>query len=147
MILTKCYRICIKAITDITYLTVMSNEMAIRRDDIYQSDTIFHVADYVYGLQNAAYMGVEQYRKVNPDKYSHLSHRFGDYDSKGKVSLITEGCIFVEVLKDRTADIDFTNLYTIEIKPIKAPEKIEVVTPVFEKHIARLLNCLLGCVF
>jgi hypothetical protein len=94
-----------------------SNDAKLRRDDIYASDTVFHISDYVYGLQNAFYLGIEEYRKVRPVRYPHLEHRFTDEDKKGKVSLHTEGCIFVEVLKDRMADdLDFTDLYTIEIK-------------------------------
>jgi hypothetical protein len=96
-----------------------SNESRLRRDDIYMSDCLYHVSDYVYGLQNANYLGIEEYALVNPEKYSHLSHRFTEENKHGKVSLITEGCIFVEVLKDRTADIGFTDLFTIEIKPFE----------------------------
>lgn len=105
-----------------------SNESRLRRDDIYMSDTLYHVSDYVYGLQNASYLGIEEYTLINPEKYSHLSHRFTEENKHGKVSLITEGCIFVEVLKDRTADIGFTDLFTIEIKPF---DKKKTLTPVF----------------
>lgn len=94
-----------------------SNESRLRRDDIYMSDTLYHVSDYVYGLQNANYLGIEEYALINPEKYPHLSHRFTEENKHGKVSLITDGCIFVEVLKDRTADIGFTDIFTIEIKP------------------------------
>lgn len=102
-----------------------SNEMKLRRDDIYASDTIFHISDYVYGLQNVYYLGVEEYRKLNPDRYPNLEHRFTEPDSHGKVSLHTEGCIFIEILKDRMADdLDFTDLYTAEIKPFKKEEAV-----------------------
>jgi len=108
-----------------------SNESRIRRDDIYQSDTVYHISDFVYGLQNANYCGIEQYAKINPEKYPHLSHRFTDTDKNGKVSLYTEGCIFVEVLKDRTADIGFSDIYTIEITPFdKVAPKI-IPPPIF----------------
>ncbi len=101
-----------------------SNEMKLRRDDIYASDTVFHISDYVYGLQNVFYLGIEEYRKINPDRYPDLKHRFTEPDSNGRVSLHTEGCIFIEVLKDRMADdLDFTDLYSIEIKPFDKKEK------------------------
>ena len=97
-----------------------SNDMKLRRDDISTSDSLFHISDSIYGLQNAWYLGVELYRKIRPAKYEHLSHRFDDKDSSGKVSLHSEGCIFVEILKDRMADdLDFIDLYTIEIKPFE----------------------------
>ena len=95
-----------------------SNEMKLRRDDVYASDTLFHISDYFYALQNAYYLGVEEYRKIRPDRYDHLEDRFTDEDTNGRVSLHSEGCIFVEILKDRMADdLDFIDLYSIEIKP------------------------------
>jgi hypothetical protein len=126
----------------LTRLKEKSNESRLRRDDIYMSDCVYHISDYVYGLQNASYLGIEEYAKLNPDKYPHLKHRFTEEDKHGKVSLITEGCIFVEVLKDRTADIGFTDLYTIEIKPFEKPKPSNPFgnatpvfsTPVFEKE-------------
>lgn len=118
-----------------------SNESRLRRDDIYMSDTLYHVSDYVYGLQNANYLGIEEYTLINPEKYPHLKHRFTDENKHGKVSLITEGCIFVEVLKDRTADIGFTDIFTIEIKSFEKPRvstsfSINPIftTPTFEKE-------------
>jgi hypothetical protein len=96
-----------------------SNESRLRRDDLSTSDAVYQISDFVYGLQNANYLGIEEYTLINPEKYPHLSHRFTEENKHGKVSLITEGCIFVEVLKDRTADIGFTDLFTIEIKPFE----------------------------
>lgn len=113
-----------------------SNEMKYRRDDIYASDTVFHISDYIYALQNAYFLGVEEYRKINPDKYPHLEHRFSDPDSHNKVSLYSKGCIFVEVLKHRMADdLDFTDLYTIEIKPFEKENKSFPQTPIFNTSI------------
>ncbi len=116
-----------------------SNDMKLRRDDVYASDTIFHISDYVYGLQNAYYLGVEEYRKINPERYPNLEHRFTDEDSNGRVSLHTEGCIFIEVLKDRMADdLDFTDLYTLEIKTFdkKETEKksSKIIVPIFDEE-------------
>lgn len=111
-----------------------SNESRLRRDDIYLSDVLFHTSDYVIGLQNASYLGIEQYCLVKPDKYPHLSHRFTEENKHGKVSLLTEGCIFVEVLKDRSADIGFTDIYAIEIKPFEKKDTYKpptTINPVF----------------
>jgi hypothetical protein len=105
-----------------------SNESAVRRDDLYQSDTIYHISDYIYALQNANYLKIEEYRKINPDRYLHLSHRFTEEDSKGRVSLTTEGCIFVEILKDRDADINFIDIYTIEIFEPQEKTKLEDIS-------------------
>lgn len=110
-----------------------SNESRLRRDDIYMSDTLYHVSDYVYGLQNANYLGIEEYALINPEKYPHLKHRFTEENKHGRVSLITEGCIFVEILKDRTADIGFVDLFTIEIKPFEKPKSSFTSTPIFNE--------------
>ncbi len=110
-----------------------SNNMAIQRGDIYQSDTMFHISDYIYGLQNPYYFKIEEYRLISPSKYNHLSHRFTPPNKNGKVSLYSEGCIFVEVLKDRTADFDFTDLYTIEIRDFEKKESIVNTTPMFDE--------------
>lgn len=119
-----------------------SNEMKLSRNDVYGSDTAFHISDYCYGLQNAYFLGVEEYRKINPDKYPNLSHRFSEEDSNGKVSLYSDGCIFVEVLKDRMADdLDFIDLYTIEVKEFDKKQSVPTEsnpimnTPVFEPDI------------
>lgn len=111
-----------------------SNDMAIQRGDIYQSDTMFHISDYIYGLQNPYYFKIEEYRLISPSKYPHLGHRFGPPNKNGKVSLFTEGCIFVEILKDRNADFDFTDLYTIEIRNFDKPAPVAAkIAPVFDK--------------
>lgn len=111
-----------------------SNMMRILRSDIYQSDTLFHLSDYLYGLQNAYWLGVEQYRKINPERYPNLAHRFTEEEDKnGKVSLITKGCIFVEVLKDRTADnFEYIDLFTIEFGSFNRQEHDnDIATPTF----------------
>ena len=117
-----------------TRIQEKSNMMRILRSDIYQSDTLFHLSDYLYGLQNASYLGVEQYRKINPEKYPHLEHRFTEEpDKNGKVSLLTERCIFVEILKDRTADaFAYIDLYSIEFGDFTKPtDNNKVQTPFF----------------
>lgn len=112
-------------------LKEQSNESRLRRDDLSTSDAVYQISDFVYGLQNANYLGVDRYAKLKPEKYPHLSHRFTEEDKNGKVSLYTEGCIFVEVLKDRTADIGYTDIYTIEIKPFEKPNS-KPSTPTFQ---------------
>lgn len=92
-----------------------SNESRLRRDDLSTSDAVYQISDFVYGLQNANYLGIEQYALIKPEKYPHLSHRFTEENKHGKVSLYTDNCIFVEVLKDRSADIGYADIYTIEI--------------------------------
>lgn len=107
-----------------------SNDFAIQRGDIYQSDTMFHISDYVYGLQNPYYFHIEEYRSISPNKYEHLSHRFTPPINKnGKVALYTENCIFVEILKDRFAEYGFIDIYTIEIGRFSPVENQTVSKP------------------
>lgn len=115
----------------LTRVKEKSNESRLRRDDIYLSDVLFHTSDYVIGLQNANYLGIEQYALIRPDKYPHLSHRFTEENKHGKVSLYTDNCIFVEVLKDRSADIGYVDLYTIEIGEFKKQSNTTTQIPIF----------------
>ena len=121
----------------LTRIKEKSNESRLRRDDIYLSDVLFHTSDYVIGLQNAHYLGIEQYALIKPDRYPHLAHRFTEENKHGKVSLYTEGCIFVEILKDRSADIGYTDLYTIEINKFdkSSYQKETISTPNFSAPI------------
>lgn len=124
-----------------------SNESRLRRDDLSTSDAVYQISDFVYGLQNANYLGIEQYALIKPEKYPHLEHRFTEENKHGKVSLYTDNCIFVEVLKDRTADIGYTDIYTIEIKNFEKPEQTTTsfsapkfnTIPVFEKPIDEIV--------
>jgi hypothetical protein len=108
-----------------------SNESRLRRDDLSTSDAVYQISDFVYGLQNANYLGIEQYALIKPEKYPHLEHRFTEENKHGKVSLYTDNCIFVEVLKDRTADIGYTDIYTIEIKSFEKPKQTNTSAPIF----------------
>jgi hypothetical protein len=124
-----------------------SNESRLRRDDLSTSDAVYQISDFVYGLQNANYLGIEQYALIKPEKYPHLEHRFTEENKHGKVSLYTDNCIFVEVLKDRTADIGYTDIYTIEIKSFEKPKQTTTpfsapkfnTVPVFEKPIDEIV--------
>jgi replicative DNA helicase len=82
-----------------------SEDMKSRRNDLYQSDALFQVSDVVACLSTPYKLGVEQYRLVSPHYYDYLADHYGDFNKAGsKVSFLTYGRIFIEVLKNRFAD-------------------------------------------
>lgn len=79
-----------------------SEDMRPRRNDLYQSDSLFQVSDVVACLSTPYKLGVDNYRLVNPSYYDYLEEHFGDFNKSGsKVSFKTFGRIFIEVLKNR----------------------------------------------
>lgn len=110
------------------------------RSDVYQSDTIFHIADYVYVSHNPHRLGINQFSRVNRDIYDYLEDHFVD-DKNGKVSFDTLGKIFYIVLKMREADILFRDIYIEEIdidgkdkyREPKQDDMLDVSAPKFNK--------------
>ena len=87
-----------------------SNQSVPQRSDLYASDTIFHICDHIFCLNNANRLGISEYMKVNPQHFEELSEFFSDPDAK-KVSFLTYANIFIHVLKSRENSIVFKDLY------------------------------------
>lgn len=86
------------------------------RADIFQSDTMFHIADYLIVVHNPFRLGINEYLKVNPETYRYLEDFFITSDGLSKkVSFRTTGCIFFHVLKIREGDVVFKDIYIEEI--------------------------------
>lgn len=85
------------------------------RGDFYQSDTIFHVSDYVYVTHNPFRHKINEFMRVNPDTYSYLSEHFTK-EEKGKVSFKTFARVFYFVLKSREAEVVFNDIFIEEIE-------------------------------
>lgn len=86
------------------------------RGDIYQSDTMFHIADYLIVVHNPYRLGINQYSKVNPDHYNYLSDFFCETEGiSKKVSFETLGNIFYHVLKVREGEVVFRDIYIEEV--------------------------------
>lgn len=85
------------------------------RGDIYQSDTMFFIADYLYVTHNPHRLGIKQFSKVNAKTYEYLEEYFGPPDNKGRVSFDSLGKIFYIVLKMREAEIMFKDIFIEEI--------------------------------
>lgn len=115
-----------------------SEDMKARRNDLYQSDALFQVSDIVACLSTPYKLGVEQYRLVSPYYYDYLAEHYGDFNKAGtKVSFLTYGRIFVEVLKNRfaegfgTRDL-FIKVIEEDTRPKEVPTKKD--RPVFTEE-------------
>lgn len=87
------------------------------RGDVFQSDTMFHIADYLIIVHNPYRLGMTDYLRVNPRFYSMLSDFFSpDVGRSKKVSFRTFGNIFFHVLKVREGDVVFQDIYIEEIQ-------------------------------
>ncbi|GAH14979.1 unnamed protein product, partial [marine sediment metagenome] len=73
------------------------------RADLYQSDTIFQISDYVYVCHNPNRLGINEFLKVNKEIYDYLEDHFSEQDTKNRISFDTLGKIFYIVLKMREA--------------------------------------------
>lgn len=103
------------------------------RADLYQSDTMFHISDYLIVVNNPNRLGIGKYLKVSPEKYDMLDHFFAERTGTSeKVAFETYGNIFYHVLKVREGDIVFQDIYIEEIISEElstyGKEKVDVVS-------------------
>ncbi len=93
--------------------------------DIYLSDVMYHIADYMYVSFSPSRFGVNQFSKVNSRIYDYLAEHFGEMDRKDKVSFMTFGRIFYFIIKSREENGGwFPNLF-IENIEFEGKDKIE----------------------
>lgn len=87
------------------------------RGDVYQSDTMFHIADYLVIVHNPFRLGINQYLKVNPAHFPMLMEFFTATEGVSKrVSFETKGNIFYHVLKIREGEVVFQDIYIEKVK-------------------------------
>jgi replicative DNA helicase len=87
------------------------------RADVFQSDTMFHIADYLIIVHNPHRLGINQYLKVNPDHYPHLADFFCETEGiSEKVSFETFGNIFFHVLKIREGEVVFKDIFIEKVQ-------------------------------
>ncbi|MCB1711178.1 MAG: hypothetical protein KDH96_01470 [Candidatus Riesia sp.] len=91
------------------------------RGDVFQSDTMFHIADYLYISHNPNRLGINEFLKVNAEIYDYLEEHFGERDTRGRVSFETLGKIFYIILKIREAEVFFRDIY---VEDIDIPERV-----------------------
>lgn len=91
------------------------------RGDVFQSDSMFFISDYLYVCHNPYRLGINQFSRVNAEAYDYLSEHFVE-EKKGKASFDTLGKIFYIVLKMREADVMYKDIYIEDIE-VKDKEK------------------------
>lgn len=97
------------------------NQAMPNRGDVFQSDSMFFISDYLYVCHNPHRLGINQFSRVNAEIYDYLEKHFTE-ESKGKVSFDTLGKIFYIVLKMREADILYKDIYIEEVE-VEGKEK------------------------
>lgn len=85
------------------------------RGDVYQSDTMFFIADYLYVQHNPYALGIKLFSKVNVKQYEYVKQHFGEVKN-GKASFDTLGKIFSIVLKNREAGVVYNNIFIKDIE-------------------------------
>lgn len=85
------------------------------RGDVYQSDTMFFIADYLYVQHNPYALGIKLFSKVNVKQYEYVKQHFGEVKN-GKASFDTLGKIFSIVLKNREAGVVYKNIFIKDIE-------------------------------
>lgn len=91
------------------------NNAAPNRGDLYQSDTIYQAADYLYVTHNPQRLGITDYLKVNREVYGHLSAHFSEVKGN-RASFKTHARVFFHALKIREASTLFDDIYIEEIE-------------------------------
>lgn len=90
------------------------NQAMPNRGDVFQSDSMFFISDYLYVCHNPHRLGINQFSRANADIYDYLEAHFTE-ENKGKISFETLGKIFYIILKMREADILYKDIYIEEI--------------------------------
>lgn len=87
-----------------------------KSSDLYYSEFIFQISDYVYIMVNPMKDKLTEYSYVIAEMYPHLEDYFLDVDKKGRTPLETIGVIYYHILKFRDADYgDFVDIYAEEL--------------------------------
>jgi len=85
------------------------------RADVFQSDSMFFISDYLYVCHNPYRLGINYFSRVNAEAYEYLSEHFIE-EKKGKASFDTLGKIFYIILKMREGDILYKDIYIEDIE-------------------------------
>jgi replicative DNA helicase len=85
------------------------------RGDVFQSDTMFFISDYLYVSHNPYRLGMKHFLKVNAEQYDYLKEHFSE-NKNGKASFETLGKIFYIVLKAREAEVLFDDIFIEDVE-------------------------------
>lgn len=113
------------------------------RSDLYQSDVIYQVSNYVYVSHNPFKMGIRAFSRFNVARYEGMEEHFCE-EKNGKASFQTLGKIFYIVLKVREGGAFYRDVYIEDIEmseeekeryKLEDSSKIEdIQTPIFGKQ-------------
>lgn len=92
------------------------NSMIPNNSWLFGSSFIEQVASYIVIMTNPYKLGINQFLKVNSNRYDYLSKYFGDEDNKGKVSFKTIGNLFYFITKTRESDKAFKDVFVSELQ-------------------------------
>lgn len=76
-------------------------EQAPRRDDLYQTDTMYHLADYIIIIHRPEMLGIDEYMWIRPGKYDWIPDCFKWNPTAERTSFKTEGLVFWHYIKLR----------------------------------------------
>lgn len=76
-------------------------EQAPRRDDLYQTDTMYHLADYIVVIHRPEMLGIDEYMWIRPAKYDWIPDCFKVNPTAERTSFKTEGLVFWHYIKLR----------------------------------------------
>lgn len=102
-----------------------SNEMRPLNSWIYGSSVLEHLASYIVIITNPFKQGIDNYLKVNSNRYEYLEEHFTDEDSKGRVSFDTTGKLFYFVTKMRESDYIHKDLFIEKMR--LSPEQMKML--------------------
>lgn len=88
-----------------------NNDMIPRASMIYGSSHFEFLSAYIVGIVDPFKLGVNEFLKVNKDRYDWLEDFMTDEDDKGKVSFHSLGNMFYFVMKTRESDNPYKNLF------------------------------------
>jgi uncharacterized protein YfeS len=100
-----------------------------RDTDLYYSQFTFQVSDYVVVITNPYKQGINEYSKVNKQRYKHLEKYFVSPDSKGRASLKTLGVLYYHLLKCREAESLYIDIFAEDLNIPNIEQFEEVDTP------------------
>lgn len=87
------------------------NSMIPNNSMLYGSSFMEQLASYIVIITNPFKQGINNYLKVNYDRYEYLEDFYGKQDTKGRVSFDTLGNLFYFVTKARESDNSYKDLF------------------------------------
>ena len=111
------------------------------RGDLFQSDNMFFISDYVYVTHNPFKIGIIEFLKVNVAAYDYIAQHFTKVKD-GKTSFNTIGKIFYIVLKARENDVIYKDIFVEDIgipgkDKYQEPKKDDIAAPIFGAEVSR----------